>query len=166
MLHLTSDLLIDYLHHELGPADDARVLAHLETCDECKHELDIEATITDRLRSIARAEELDLPLGMRSAIMTRIAGLRPSPWQALHKLLRPVVIVPFAAAVAAGAFFLTPVLSPPASPGAALPVSYYLEEHDVRAQENPLGDRSAVILSSLNSTNDGVPVIQAVNASR
>ncbi|HEY1727357.1 MAG TPA: zf-HC2 domain-containing protein [Candidatus Baltobacteraceae bacterium] len=166
MQHLTSDLLIDYLHHELGPADDARVLAHLETCEECKHELNVEATITDRLRAVARAEELDLPLGMQSAIMARIADLRPNRWHALHKFLRPIVIVPFAAAIAAGAFFLTPVLSPPASQSAGLPVSYYLQEHDVRAQENPLGDRSAVILSSLNSTNDGVPVMQAVDASR
>ncbi|MGA3037145.1 MAG: zf-HC2 domain-containing protein [Vulcanimicrobiaceae bacterium] len=166
MQHLTSDLLTDYLHHELAPADDARVLAHLETCEECKRELDIEATITDRLRAIARAEELELPLGMQSAIMARIAGLRPAPWQTLRRFLRPIVIVPFAAAVAAGTFFLTPVLSPPTSASAALPVSYYLQEHDVRAQENPLGDRSAVILSSLNSTNDGVPVIQAVDANR
>jgi len=165
MQHLTSDHLIDYLHHELGPADDARVLAHLKTCDECNRELNLEATITDRLRAIARAEELELPLGMQSAIMARIADLRPGPWQSLHRFLRPIVIVPFAAAVAAGAFFLTPVLSPPAS-SSALPVSYYLQEHDVRAQENPLGDRSAVILSSLNSTNDGVPVIQAVDAQR
>jgi len=131
MQHLTSDLLTDYLHHELAPADDARVLAHLETCEECKRELDIEATITDRLRAIARAEELELPLGMQSAIMARIAGLRPAPWQTLRRFLRPIVIVPFAAAVAAGTFF-----------------------------------RSAVILSSLNSTNDGVPVIQAVDANR
>jgi len=103
---------------------------------------------------------------MQSAIMARIAGLRPAPWQTLRRFLRPIVIVPFAAAVAAGTFFLTPVLSPPTSASAALPVSYYLQEHDVRAQENPLGDRSAVILSSLNSTNDGVPVIQAVDANR
>ncbi len=112
MQHLTSDLLIDYLHHELGPADDARVLAHLEMCEECKPELNVEATITDRLRAIARAEELELPLGMQSAIMARIADLQPNPWQSLRRFLRPIVIVPFAAAVAAGAFFLTPVLSP------------------------------------------------------
>ena len=166
MQHLTSDLLIDYLHHELGPADDARVLAHLEACAECKRELNVEATITDRLRAVARSEEIELPLGMQSAIMARIADLRPRPWQSLRRLLHPVVVVPFAAAVAAGAFFLTPVLSPPTSTSAALPVSYYLQEHDVRAQENPLGDRSAVILSSLDSANDSVPVIQAVDVSR
>jgi hypothetical protein len=166
MQHLTSDILIDYLHHELAPADDARVLAHLESCASCARELNVEATFTDRLRAVARAQELDLPLGFQSAIMARIASEKPGVWQSLGRLWRPVVIVPFAAAVAAGAFFLAPVLAPPSSPSAALPVSYYLQEHDVRAQENPLGDRSAVILSSLNTENDGVPVMQAVNASR
>ncbi|HTX02167.1 MAG TPA: zf-HC2 domain-containing protein [Candidatus Acidoferrales bacterium] len=164
MQHLTSDLLIDYLHRELPPADDARVLAHLEACEECKRELNVEATITDRLRAMARAEDFDLPLGMHSRIMSRIADLQPPSWHGLRRFLRPIVIVPFAAAVAAGTFFLTPVLSPSTAPSAALPVSYYLQEHDVRAQDNPLGDRSAVILSSLNSTNDGVPVLQAVDA--
>jgi len=166
MQHLTSDTLIDYLHHELEPADDARVLAHLETCEDCKRELNVEATITDRLRAAARAEELELPPGFRSAIMARIAALQPSAWQSVLRFLRPVVVIPFAAAVAAGAFFLTPVLSPQTTSRAALPVSYYLQEHDVRADEYPLGDRSAVILSSLNSANDGVPVIQAVDAAR
>lgn len=166
MQHLTSDTLIDYLHHELGPADDARVLAHLESCEACTRELNLEATITDRLRAMAQVEELDVPLGLQSAIMTRIAGEQRGLRQSLRRFLRPVVIVPFAAAVAAGAFFLTPVLAPPNSPSAALPVSYYLQEHDVRAQENPLGDRSAAILSSLNTANDGVPVIQAVDSSR
>jgi predicted anti-sigma-YlaC factor YlaD len=166
MQHLTSDVLIDYLHHELGSAEDARVLAHLESCEACTRELNVEATFTERLRATAHAEELDFPLGLQSAIMARIASEKPGIWQSLRRLLHPVVIVPFAAAVAAGAFFLTPVLSPPSSPSAALPVSYYLQEHDVRAQENPLGDRSAAIMSSLNTTNDGVPVMQAVDASR
>jgi anti-sigma factor RsiW len=156
MQHLTSETLIDYLHHELAADEDARVLAHLAACELCSRELNVEATITDRLRAVAHSEELELPFGMQSAIMARIASERSAGVGTLHRFLRPLVIVPFAAAAAAAAFFLTPVLSPaPTTAPAALPVSYYIQQHDVREVDNPLGDHSTFILSSLNTTDDG-----------
>ncbi|MBV8331658.1 MAG: zf-HC2 domain-containing protein [Candidatus Eremiobacteraeota bacterium] len=153
MQHLTSEILIDYLHHELSPAEDARVLAHIEHCDVCTRELNVEASITDRLRTIARAEELELPLGLRSAIMARIASQNVRPATLLRRWLAPALLVPVAAAAAAAAFFLSP--GPQTTQAAALPVSYYLEQHAVQAQANPLGDRGAIMLTSFNSTNDG-----------
>lgn len=155
MQHLTSETLIDYLHHELSPADDARVLAHLESCATCTSELNVEASITERLRAVARADALELPLGLRGAILARIASRDAGPTAALRRWLGPILLVPFAAAVAAAAFFLSPALSPPTAQTAALPVSYYLEQHAVQAQENPLGDRGTIIMSSLNTSNDG-----------
>ena len=154
MKHLTSETLIDYLHRELSPAEDARVLAHLEECVECTRELNAEATITDQLRAAARASELELPLGMRGAIIARIANQdsRQRRW------LSPFLLVPVAAAFAVAAFFLSPMSQAPQS--AALPVSYYFEQHAAGAQESPLGDHGAMIMSSLstpisNSTDDG-----------
>lgn len=155
MQHLSSETLIDYLHHELAPGEDARVLAHLESCATCTRELNIEASITDRLRAVAQAEELDLPLGLRSAILSRIASDEVGPAAALRRWLRPVLLVPLGAAVAAAVFFLSPVLAPQTTQTAALPVSYYLEQHAVQAQGNPLGDRGAMMLTSLDVSNDG-----------
>lgn len=149
MQHFTIETLLDYLHRELPPGKDAKVLAHLEECRECARELDVEAAITDRLRATARAEELEVPIGMRSAILARIAGLRPGPLDAVRRWLRPVVLVPLAASLAAAAFFLSPYGTPHNAQTAALPVSYYLEAHAVRAQENPLADRGSVMLPAM-----------------
>ena len=161
MQHLTSETLTDYLHHELPPGEDARVLAHLEGCAVCTRELNAEATITDSLRTLARTSELELPLGFGAAIMRRISSEETGPGQALRRWLSPLWLVPVAAAVAAAAFFFSPVLAPQNAHTAIVPVSYYLEQHAVSAQENPLGgDHGAIILSSLSSpvtsaSNDG-----------
>ena len=170
MQHLSFDTLIDYVHRELAPDEDARVLAHLEACETCARELNLETAIAERLRIRAREEELELPLGMSSAIMARIASLRPSPLAALlapfrHGPLRPLLFVPAAVAIAAAAVFL-PVTTQRTT-GPAFPVSYYLEEHAAHAQENPLADRSStVMMTSLERTvsTETVPLIQSVNA--
>ena len=166
MQHLGTNTLIDYLHGELAPGEDATVLAHLEGCAACTRELNVEAGITDALRAAARAEALELPLGMSSAIMARIAASSQSPLGRLQGWLRPVVLVPLAAAVTAAAIFF-PLNAHKTVPPRALPVSYYLEEHAARAQENPLADRSAaVMITSLERTASAgsVPPVQSVNA--
>lgn len=147
--HLNAATLIDYLHHELSPSEDADVLAHLQSCEACTQELNIEASITDRLRATARAAELEMPAGMRGAIMARIAEQRPSPWEALRAWLRPVIVVPVAAAVATAAFLFGPALNPPAS-NPRLPVSYYLQQYAAHAEQNPLADRSTAIMASFD----------------
>jgi anti-sigma factor (TIGR02949 family) len=148
MQHLNPDVLIDYLHHELPPGQDAKVLAHLEACARCARELDVEASITDRLRAAARADELELPLGMRSAIIARISAVRPNPWDRLSAVFRPVVLLPVAAVLTAVAIFVGPVLQP--QQNTALPVSYYLQQYAVHSQQNPLADRGTVIMSSFD----------------
>jgi anti-sigma factor (TIGR02949 family) len=153
MQHLNIETLIDYLHHELAPGQDASVLAHLEECRDCASELNVEAAITERLRATARTEDLDLPVGMRSAIMARIAALRPTPLDVVRRWLGPIVLVPVAASIAAAAFFLAPHPTTQ-NQQAALPVSYYLEAHAVGAQGNPLADRGTVMLPAM-LTQDG-----------
>ena len=37
--HLSTDLLVDYVHGELAPADDARAHAHLAACAACREAL-------------------------------------------------------------------------------------------------------------------------------
>jgi anti-sigma factor RsiW len=165
MQHLGTETLIDYLHGGLAPGEDARVLAHLETCEACTRDLNGEAALTEHLRAAATAEELELPLGMKAAIMARIADAqRTSLLERAQSWLRPVVLVPLAAAAIAAAVFVPQALQ---TPSHALPVSYYLEEHAARAQENPLADRSAaVMMTSFDRTASvgSVPMIQAVTA--
>jgi anti-sigma factor (TIGR02949 family) len=147
--HLNSTTLIDYLHHELPPSEDAEALAHLQSCEACSQELNVEASISDRLRASAREADLEVPAGLRSAIMARIAAQRQSPWQSLRSLVRPLVIVPVAAALATAAFLLGPVLLPQSS-HAGVPVSYYLQQYADHAGQNPLADRGIAIMASFD----------------
>ncbi|MBV8602498.1 MAG: zf-HC2 domain-containing protein [Candidatus Eremiobacteraeota bacterium] len=167
MQHLGNDTIIDYLHRELAPGEDAAVLMHLEACADCSVRLNLESAIGGRLRAQAKAEELDLPLGMREAIMARIAAeaAAPTPWERLAAWLRPAVVVPVVAAAALAAVLIPMGTQHAAAP--TLPVMYYLEEHAAHAQENPLADRSAtVMMTSLERTasTETVPMMQAVNA--
>ena len=155
MQHLNIETVIDYLHGELPPGEDASVFAHLEECATCTSELNREASLTEALRTAARAEELELPLGMKSAILARAAAETPGPLERFTRWLRPVVLVPLAgvAALAVGAF-LIPALehsSPVLPPSATLPVSYLLEEHAAHARENPLSDRSAAAMMTAST---------------
>ena len=165
MKHLGNDTIIDYLHRELAPGEDAAVLLHLEVCEQCSLQLNLESAIAGRLRTAAKAEELELPLGMREAIMARLAEAAPTPLERLAAWLRPIVVVPLVAAAAAAAVLIP--LGSHRAPAQALPVMYYLEEHAAHAQENPLADRSAaVMMTSLEQTasSETIPLIQAVNA--
>lgn len=165
MQHLNIDTLIDYQRGELAPGDDAAVLAHLEACAVCTREFNAESALVERLRTEARAAELELPLGMRSAIMARIAASAPTPFERIAAWLRPIVVVPVLAAVAAAAFFLFPMTQHQAAPPAAMPVSYYLEEHAAHAQENPIADRSAAVMMTTSSTaaTPALPLIEAAS---
>jgi negative regulator of sigma E activity len=81
--------------------------------------------------------------------LARIAEHRPSPWEALRAWARPLIVVPVAAAVAGAAFFIVPALSPPPAT-ARVPVSYYLQQYAVHAQQNPLADRGTAIMASFD----------------
>ena len=165
MQHLTNEKLIDYLHRELSPSEDAAVLAHLDACESCKRELNAEAAIAERLRADARADERELPLGLAAAIIARINESTPTPLEQLRAFLRPVVLVPLAGLIALAVIFPLTHMGSTVAPG--LPVTFYLEEHAAHAQENPLADRSsAVMMTSLEQTSstNSVPLVQAYTA--
>ncbi|MBV8150199.1 MAG: zf-HC2 domain-containing protein [Candidatus Eremiobacteraeota bacterium] len=147
-MHFTPETLIDYLHRELPPGEDARVLAHLETCTVCTAELNAEAAITERLRAYARAETQEMPAGVRSAVLQHIrtAAAQPTFLERLQAALRPLVAVPLAAAAVAAIVIFGPASHRSATSPVTLPVSYYLEEHAAHVQENPLADRSAALM--------------------
>ena len=55
--HINTDLLVDFVHHELPPEDDALVHAHLAKCPDCRREFENESALSDALKAAALAEE-------------------------------------------------------------------------------------------------------------
>lgn len=103
--HASLDQLVDYIHGELAPADDAAVHAHLSECSECARAYDRELSLTARLREVAHAQERELPDSCVRAIHAAVeAPARPSLWN-MPQLLRPLVAIPAAAIVAAVLYF-------------------------------------------------------------
>ena len=99
--HASLDQLVDYIHGELAPADDAFVHAHLSECSECARAYDREVSLTARLREVAQAQERELPDSCVRAIRAAAqAPARPSLWH-MPQLLRPLAAIPAALIVAA-----------------------------------------------------------------
>jgi anti-sigma factor RsiW len=99
--HPTPEELVDYLHGELSPPRDAAVHAHLADCSECAGAREAEAALTELLRAHARSEERELPYRTIAGIREATANATgASAWDRIRAALRPVVLVPVAAAVA------------------------------------------------------------------
>ncbi len=100
--HPSIDQIVDYLHGELSPAEDAAMHAHLAGCGPCGELRTEEVAITEALRGHARAAERDLPAGLVARIRSETE--RPARDSALEQLrarFRPILVLPAAAAAAA-----------------------------------------------------------------
>lgn len=128
--HLTTERLIDYVHGELPPGDDAAVHAHLAVCKACAEAHDGEVRLGEMLRSHARTEERELPPGLTTAIYARtIDALVSEPWWTRWSfVLRPAAAVPAAAVVALALYFATSSWHANAN-GRALDAAYYMDNH-------------------------------------
>ncbi len=134
--HITNDSLIDYLHGELAPADDALVYAHVAACDVCTAELEAERSLADALRVSLAADEREFPSLVSAAVWQRIREGRPSTLARMRAFLRPAFAIPIAAALLVGGYFASPL----AHPGGASPkidALYYLEAHAAQASRTP-----------------------------
>jgi predicted anti-sigma-YlaC factor YlaD len=128
--HFDNEQLVDYLHRELDPAQDAAILAHLETCAECRARYEAEARLSEVLRGHARASERDLPQGVVARIWDAVDrdAVRPNPWERFAALLRPIVAVPAAAVLVVAAYFgLTTLHNGPAP--TTIDAAFYLDDH-------------------------------------
>ncbi len=139
--HLSNDLLVDFVHRELSPADDAMAHAHLAGCVACREAYELEATLTEALRSAAKADEREFPSLVSAAVWDRIRHAEPGPFAKLAAWLRPAYALPVAAAVLIGGFFVSPLAHPAAHPTIA--ASYYLEAHAAQSAITPLSERSS-----------------------
>lgn len=99
--HPTTEEIIDYLHGELSAPRDAALHAHLAECAECAMTRDGEAALTELLRTHARTQERELPYRVVARIREATADAATTPmWDRIRLALRPVVLIPAAAAVA------------------------------------------------------------------
>jgi predicted anti-sigma-YlaC factor YlaD len=127
--HPTQEQLIDYLHHELAPAEDAFVLAHLEGCDSCRGEYDAQTALSESLKTYGCASEREMPASVRASIWLAIdEATRPSAADRLRAWMRPAlgIALATAAAIAIGVG-----LSPALHHGgpAAIDAMYFLDDH-------------------------------------
>jgi anti-sigma factor RsiW len=136
MTHYDRDTLTDYLHGALEPDADAAVFAHLEACTSCTAVYGDEAALGEALRSAARAEELEFPSLVKARVWDAVRHQKPS-WIDQLRAWGPKVALPVAAAIAIAAYLGAPALHP--LPAAGVEASYFLDEHNAAAQQNPFG---------------------------
>ncbi|MDP9105657.1 MAG: zf-HC2 domain-containing protein [Candidatus Eremiobacteraeota bacterium] len=152
--HYDRETLIDYLHGALTPSADAGVFAHLETCSGCNALYDEEAALGEALRSAARAEELELPSLVKARVWDAVRHESPSWTQRLLSSWGPRVALPVAAAVAL-AFYLVPSVNRPQPVVAGVNASYFLDEHNAQAQQNPFGPGASPAVYTSEAQGNG-----------
>lgn len=141
MQHLTNDILLDYVHGELAPAQDASVYTHIEQCEACRAEFETEVALGEMLRAQAKNDERDLPSAVKAEIWERVRNGRPSALNRAFGWLRPAVAIPVAAAIAAAAYFGTAYLGPQGAP--TIEASYYLQDHAAMNSTIPFSDHTS-----------------------
>jgi anti-sigma factor RsiW len=145
--HLTVEQLVDYLHGELPPQEDAAAHAHLAGCPDCSEARDAEASLSELLRAHARSEERELPAGVVARIWDAVDNARaPSLWARLFTAMRPAVALPAAVALALALYFARTL--PHGTP--KIDAAYYVENHAALTATTPFAQDSPlpVVLTS------------------
>ena len=138
--HLSTDLLMDFVHGELSPTKDAMAHAHLARCGACREAYELETTLSEALRAAAKAEEREMPSLVSAAVWARIRSAEPGPLAKLAAWLRPAYALPVAAALLIGGFFVSPLAHPAVHH--TIDASYYLEAHAAQTSATPLSEPS------------------------
>lgn len=142
MQHPNSDILLDYIHGELSPAEDASVYAHIEECEPCRTEYQAEVALGEMLRADAAREERELPSSVKAEIWRRVREGRPSAWSRAAAWMRPAVAIPLGAALAIAAYFGSSYIGPHGAP--SIDASYYLQDHAAMNSTIPFSDRNSI----------------------
>lgn len=156
--HPNQEQLIDYLHGELAPGEDAALLQHLESCATCRARYHDEVELSESLRAYARLSERELPAGVRNAVLATIeSGERAPTWsQRVAAWLRPAVYVPVAAALVLAAFI--GYGSSAHHNATTIDATYYLEDHAAVTSAVPFNEGNTVPTALYTPENaDGSP---------
>lgn len=149
--HPSIDTLIDYIHHELAPAEDARILAHLETCEACRAAYEAEARVGEMLRVHALETERELPQGVVATIWDRVEHERSAPsfGERVRTLFRPAFAIPVGLAAAAALVIgLSVSHQQPDAP--VIDAAFYLNDHASMSNTVPFNEGN-VVPSGLNA---------------
>ncbi len=149
-MHYLNETLIDYIHGELAPGEDASLFAHLTACVDCRASYDAEVALTEALRSSPLAAERELPPMLKAQIWAAVRTERPSALEAMRSFFRPAYALPALAVILVAGYFGVPAarnsLTPADQPGVS--ASYYLDEHAAESQANPLADRPLRVINA------------------
>jgi anti-sigma factor RsiW len=149
--HPSLERIVDYLHGELSPAEDAAMYAHLAACPECDGARSEELAISEALRAYAIATERELPPGLATQILSTAATKQPGTLQRFFEGLRPIVLVPVAAVVALAIIIGYNSRQRAAEP-TPIQAAYYVNGHAAMAAGTPFGDAAPPItLASENA---------------
>jgi predicted anti-sigma-YlaC factor YlaD len=152
--HLSPDLLVDFLHGELAPEDDALAHAHLSTCADCRRAYDLEASLAEAIRSAAKADEREMPSLISAFVWEQVRQAKPGPFARVAGWLRPAIALPVAAAIVLGGWFASPYAHPGNKP--SVNVMYYLQTHAAQAG-SPLLERSDATTLETSMLGDSTP---------
>jgi anti-sigma factor RsiW len=150
--HPSIEHIVEFLHGELSPAEDAAIHAHLAACPDCDAKRTEELAITETIRAYASAAERELPPGLATRIRSAAAQPQPGAWQRFLAGFRPVVMVPVAAVVAVAIYIGYDALHRASSP-TRIQAAYYANTHVAMAANTPFGDAAPpVTLTSDDAT--------------
>jgi len=143
MNHPDTDRLIDFLHGELSPSEDAAFHGHLVACAACRADADAERALTDALRTEVLATALEMPSLVNAAVWARVRDARPGRFARFGAVLRPAFAVPIAAALLIGGWFASP-LAHPAGTAPHIDAAYYFAAHAAQSSQSPLTAQSGL----------------------
>jgi anti-sigma factor RsiW len=139
-MHPTMDQIVDYLHGELSAAEDAAMHAHLTGCRDCDERRAQEVAITEALRAHVHARERELPPHLVADVLTRVTRNRPpSLWEQLRAGLRPLLVLPVAAAVALAIYAGVTFSRGPSAP-IGVDAGSYVDAHASLSSFGPFSD--------------------------
>ncbi|HTZ53696.1 MAG TPA: zf-HC2 domain-containing protein [Candidatus Acidoferrum sp.] len=151
--HPNHDLLIDYLHGELAPGEDAALSLHLDSCTDCRARYEGEVELSESLRAYARLSERELPAGVRNAVWAAIEASerRPAWLQRVAAWLHPAIAFPVAAALVLGAFLGFGVSAHHS--GTMIDAAYYLDDHAAVTSAVPFNEGNTVPAALFTTEN-------------
>ncbi|MBV8148834.1 MAG: zf-HC2 domain-containing protein [Candidatus Eremiobacteraeota bacterium] len=146
--HPSSEKLIDYVHGELSPREDAAVHAHLAGCAGCSEAHADEVRLGELLREQARAEERELPPGFAARIVaTATSAPAPARWWRPATLFRPAFALPAAAMLAIALYLSFAVFNNGPAKTTTVDASYYIESHAALATDMPFAENASLPMS-------------------
>ena len=152
--HVSPEQLVDYIHGELPPGEDAAVHAHLAGCPACTQAYEAEAQLTDLIRAHARAEERELPQGVVASIRDAVTASQRPWWESLAASLRPMAV---GAAIVAGLLvgaILSLQMWHSHAQASTIDAAYYLDGHADLSGTTPFSEGTVVPASLTEGTTE------------